>query len=67
MVGYGTTVSLETQGVELADKDFPRTIVVPEFSMWVRFTSNPEVQPSGFLMEVERKHEQGMTPTAVFQ
>ena len=61
MVGYGTTVSLETQGVEFAEKDFTRIVGVPELSIWIRFTSNQGVQQGGFLMEVERKHEQGMT------
>ena len=62
MVGHGTIVSDESKGIQIADrnKDFPKTIVVPELNMWVRFTSNFAVQWQGFLMEVSRRHEQGM-------
>lgn len=59
MVGYGTTVSTESQGVRISVWYFPKTIVVEEMDMWVRFAANDAVQFSGFLVEVERKHKQG--------
>ncbi|XP_072046375.1 tolloid-like protein 2 [Amphiura filiformis] len=58
MVGYGTTVSTESQGVRISVWYFPKTIVVEEMDMWVRFASNGAVEFSGFLVEVAREHEQ---------
>ena len=59
MMGHGTAVSPESQGVRISSMYYPKTIVVQEMGMWVRFVSNHEVEFSGFLVEVERKHEQG--------
>ena len=67
MVGYGTTVSTESQGVRISVWYFPKTFVVQELSMWVRFASNIAVQFSGFLVEVERKHEQGMRKVCLYK
>ena len=59
MVGHGTIVSQASQGVRISERYYLKTIVVQELNMWVRFASNFAVQWRGFLVEVERQHEQG--------
>ena len=59
MIGHSYDIGEDTMDVELSLWFFPKTILVPDLVMWVRFTSNHAVTFRGFLLEIERTTDAG--------
>ncbi|XP_072044919.1 tolloid-like protein 2 [Amphiura filiformis] len=53
-IGTGPLVSSESTIVQRSLWQFPRTVLIPEWEMWISFSSNDWVQYRGFIVEIIR-------------
>lgn len=59
MMGHGYDVGRDSQDVMLSLWYYPKTIVMEERVIWIRFLSNHAVTFRGFLLEIERTETKG--------
>ena len=59
MIGHGYDFGEKSMDVKLSLWYFPKTILVPDPVMWIRFLSNHAVTFRGFLLEIERTSKSG--------